>query len=225
MELTATEKRRAGTAIEYTFREYSREGGLKELQTKAGEAEQSCSAHIYSLAQFAVKNSKNLSTATEKFQEMCSYAEAGYKDKHGVANLKDVLPVWSVYKSNIIRGMKLGLSPLDHETEGAFRIAVGECLRQAAGSSTGDVDRTEPAKQDTRLTVEDADDLLDNTNIHEGLRQLVAQLMIEAEYVRRGREEQAQAIVRKAVAELAELVDRRRITHKPTRTALSAHLH
>lgn len=225
MELTATEKRRAGTAIEYTAREYSREGGLKQLQAKTDEAEQTCAMHIYSLAQFAVKNSKNLTTATERFQEMCSYAEAGYKEKHDVANLKDVLPVWSVYKSNIIRGMKLDMSPLDHETEGAFRLAVGEHLRQTTSGSTGDVDRAEPSKQDTRLTVEDADDLLDSTNIHEGLRGLVAKLMIEAEYVRKGREADAEAIVKRAVDEMSELVDRRRISHKPTRTAISAHLH
>lgn len=224
MDLTATEKRRAGTAIEYTFREYTRDGGLKELQTKTDEADQTCAAHIYSLAQFAVKNTKNLETATEKFQEMCSYAEAGYKDKHGVANLKDVLPVWSVYKSNIIRGMKLGLSPADHTTEGAFRVAVGESLRQAARNIAADV-APAASKQDTRLTFDDADDLLDNTNIHERLRKLVATLMIEAEYVARGREEEAEGIIRKATQELAELVDRRRITHKATRTALSAHLH
>src|SRR5262245_9436235 len=111
-ELTATEKRRAGTAIEYTFREYTKDGGLRELQTKTDNADQTCATHIYSLAQFAVKNVKGLAAATERFQEMCGYAETGYKDKHEVQNLKDVLPVWSVYKSNIVRGMKLGLSPL-----------------------------------------------------------------------------------------------------------------
>ena len=224
MELTATEKRRAGTAIEYTFREFSKDGGLRELQTKTDAADQTCASHIYSLAQFAVKNTKNLELATEKFQEMCGYAETGYKDKHKVANLKDVLPVWSVYKSNIVRGMKLGLSPLDHETEGAFRLAVGESLRESVRNIATDV---APAgtKQDSRLTVDDADTLLDSTSIHEGLRTLVAQLMIEAEYVRKGREAEAEDIVRGAVKALSELVDRRRITHKPTRTLISAHLH
>lgn len=225
MELTAVEKRRAGTAIEYTFREYTKDGGLREVQTKANEAEQSCAAHIYSLAQFAVKQTKKLEEAMERFSEMCAYAETSYKEKHQVENLKDVLPVWAVYKSNIIRGMKLGLSPVDHATEGAFRTAVGESLRQATRDVATPVARSDANKQDTRLTVEDADDLLDSTNIHEGLRELVAKLMIEAEYVRKGREADAEAIIRKAVDELSELVDRRRITHKPTRTAISSHLH
>lgn len=224
MELTATEKRRAGTAIEYTFREFTKDGGLRELQTKTDAADQTCATHIYSLAQFAVKVSKGLVTATDKFQEMCSYAETGYKDKHGVQNLKDVLPVWSVYKSNIVRGMKLGMSPVDHATEGAFRLAVGESLRQTARKLADNVAPT-TSKQDSRLTLADTDDLLDSTNIHEGLRALVAKLMIEAEYVRKGREAEAEAIIAKAVDSLAELVDRRRITNKPTRTALSAHLH
>jgi hypothetical protein len=225
MNLSTVEKRRASTAIEYTYRDYTKEGGLKELQTKVDQLEQGCAGHIYSLAQFAVKQTKNLKAAADRFGEMCEHAEAGYKNKHEVKNLKDVLPVWSVYKSNILRGMRLDMSPLDHATEGAFRIAVGEVLRQAAGNSAASVETTSESKQDTRLTVEDADDLLDDANIHEGLRKLVARLMLEAAYVKIGREAEAEAIVQQAVDKLHELVDRRRITHKPTRTALSAHLH
>lgn len=225
MKLTAVEKRRAGTAIEYTFRDYTKEGGLRELQTKTAEVDQSCASHIYSLAQFAMKQTESVAAAAERFSEMCEYAEDGYKKKHEVANLKDVLPVWAVYKSNILRGMKLGLSPLEHATEGAFRTAVGESLRSAAQQGAANVDRPTTSKQDARLTMEDADDLLDSTSIHEELRALVAKLMIEAAYVKRGREAEAEAIVRRAVDELSELVDRRRITHKPTRNALTAHLH
>lgn len=228
MQLTAVEKRRAGTAIEYTFRDYTRDGGLRELQEKTNEADQSCAGHIYSLALFSTKQSKNLEDAAVRFGDMCDYAEAGYKKKHEVENLKDVLPVWSVYKSNILRGMRLGLNPAEHATEGAFRTAVGESLRQAVRASTDEVDTAASgSKQDTRLTMGDADDLLDSTNIHEGLRALVAKLMIEAEYVKRGREAEAEAIVQRAVEELGELVDRRRITHKPTRSAIStsARLH
>lgn len=229
MQLTAVEKRRAGTAIEYTFRDYTREGGLRELQEKTTEADQSCAGHIYSLALFATKQSKNLDAAATRFGEMCDYAEAGYKKKHEVENLKDVLPVWSVYKSNILRGMRIGLNPAEHATEGAYRTAVGESLRQSVRTSTDEAGTdTAGSKQDARLTVEDADDLLlDSTNIHEGLRSLVAKLVIEAEYVKHGKEAAAEAIVQRAVEELGELVDRRRITHKPTRSAIStsARLH
>lgn len=225
MNLSPVEKRRASTAIEYTFRDYTKEGGLKELQTKVDQLEQGCAGHIYSLAQFAVKQTKTLAAACERFLEMCEHAEGVYKEKHEVKNLKDVLPVWSVYKSNILRGMRLDMSPLDHATEGAFRIAVGEVLRQTTTAGAAGVDSTSESKQDTRLTVDDADDLLDDANIHEGLRKLVARLMLEAAYVKIGREQEAEAIVQRAVNELHELVDRRRITHKPTRTALTAHLH
>lgn len=224
MQLTAVEKRRAGTAIEYTFRDYTREGGLRELQEKTTEADQSCAGHIYSLALFATKQSKNLDAAATRFGEMCDYAEAGYKKKHEVENLKDVLPVWSVYKSNILRGMKLGLDPADFDSEGAYRLAVGESLRAAVHAVATPVERTTPARQDSRLTAEDADDLLDSTNIQEGLRAQVAKLVIEAEYVKRGKEKEAEAIVATAVEALSTLIDRRRMD-KPTRTAISASVH
>lgn len=224
MDLTAVEKRRAGTAIEYTFRDYTKKGGLRELQTQVDVLEQGCAGHIYSLALFAVKQSKKLSVAGDRFGEMCLYAEAGYKKKHEVENLKDVLPVWSVYKSNILRGMKLGIDPTNFDSEGAYRLAVGESLRAAVHAVATPVERTSPAKQDSRLTAEDADDLLDSTNIHEGLRAQVAKLVIEAEYVKRGKEKEAEAIVATAVEALSTLIDRRRMD-KPTRTAISASVH
>lgn len=221
MELKTVEKRRAGTAIEYTHRDYTKEGGLREVETKLGELEQGCASHIYSLAQFAMKQGGTLKVAADRFSEMCEYAESSYKKKHEVANLKDVLPVWAVYKSNILRGMRLNFDPLEYETEASFRLAVLESLRTSG--SGAEPTRASPAKQSERLTFDDADDLLDSTRMGKNLRGLIAKLVVEAEYIRKGREEEAEEIIAEAVQKLGGLIDHRRIKDRPTREAISMH--
>jgi hypothetical protein len=213
MELTTIDKRRAGTAFEYTLRDYTREGGLHDLEQKVEAATTKCSSYIFSLAQFASRQKKNIATATEHFSELCLYAETSYKTKNNVENLKDVLPVWSVYKSNILRGMRAGFDPAEYGSEGAFRN-VGE------PSERSSVPATTPAKPNQTVTIETAGDLFGTTSIRSSMQMLLARLVVEAEFVRKGREKEAEQIVQKCVADLNALVDKRRIKDAATKAAL-----
>src|SRR5690606_14490578 len=114
--LTSQAKRRAALAIENTRKAY------EELEA----VEQKCSSYIFGLAQFAAETCPKKKQPAELFGALCAYAEVQYKERFNVVNLKEALPVWSVYKSNILAGMRLGLNPKDYSSEWELRKATAD---------------------------------------------------------------------------------------------------
>jgi hypothetical protein len=231
MELNALMKRRAGLAIENTYTEYSKEGGVADLEARLAKAHEGCSKHIFNLATFIVSKSDDLADATAQFAAVCVYAEAQLKEKHQIENVKDALPVWGVYKSNILRGMKLGLDPTDHATEGAFRAATMDEVRargpQAVETEDEEVvDIGEPVLpipvEPHTVNIEEAEMIVEASTIVEPLKGLVARLVVETEYIRPDKTKEAARILSQAIDALHRLVDVRKIEDAATREALHA---
>lgn len=230
MELNATMKRRAGLAIENTYSEYRKDGGVADLEKKLEAAHGSCSKHIFNLCSFVVKQADDLSDGTKQFAAVCVYAEAQLKEKHQIENVKDALPVWGVYKSNLLRGMRLGLDPSSFDSEGAFRAATMDEVRSRGPQLVDrDVDETEedegpqitmrPSAPQT-VNIEQAEMLVESSTIIAPLKALVARLVVETEYIRKGKEREAVRILTEAVDALHALVDQRKIRDAATKEAL-----
>lgn len=239
--LSTAARRRAGLAIENTHKEYTKEGGLRDREKEKSEAEQKCSTYIFGLAQFAAQNRPKSVSTEDMFATLCKYAESQFKDKHNVTNVEDALPVWKVFKSNINRGLRAGLDPKKFETEWEFRKATAESAGVNIGARTpshkGPIERTErvngngeaasvaaPATPRPAI-VESAEEMLETTTIRPNLRERLARLVVQAEYVKPGAEDEAEKILDEAFRKLATLIDRRRIRDSATKEALRAALH
>lgn len=229
MELNAVMKRRAGLAIENTYSEYRKEGGVADLETKLAKAHEGCSKHIFNLAGFVVKQADDVSDGAKQFAAVCVYAEAQLKEKHQIENVKDALPVWGVYKSNILRGMRLGLDPSSFDSEGAFRAATMEEVRAKGpqlATRDGDEVEDEPAitlrpSEPKTVNIEQAELMVESSTIIAPLKALVARLVVETEYIKRGKEREAVRILTEAVDALHALIDQRKIRDAATKEALA----
>src|SRR5690606_2165485 len=127
------------------------------------------------------------------------------------------LPVWAVYKSNICTGFAFGLDPRDHETEWEFRKAVAE--RRAPESPSHGVTQR-PSDQVTqeaapvrpqRTTAPVVESFVSRTTIAPPLQLLLTRLVLEADHIRKGKEDEAAAILREALERISVLLDKRRI--------------
>lgn len=222
LELSTPVRRRAGLAIENTHKEYVRAGGLRELQDKAVKAEQKSSTYIYALARHAFE-SPNVEDPDELFNAMCRYAEEQFKTKHSVENVKDAIPPWATFKSNINRGIRLGLKPNDYPSEWEFRKAVAE----EANSTTGSANRSAaapspPANEGPKtLSAPQADDWIETTTIHKKLRDSITNIVVEAEFIRPDSIDEAREILADASRKLAALIDRRRVRDPATKKVMS----
>lgn len=213
--LTGAMKRKAVEAIEAMAK---LQPGIAETQTKLEKQEAGASAHIYGLAQLAADQTKVPHPAM--FGELCAYAEGQYKAKHQVTNLKDVLPVWAMFKSNILRGMRLGISPSDHANEYQFRKATREKLAEALTRTTVTTTTVEKPKAETAAP-EEVEAFLSQTTIVPRLAVWIGRLTIEAEYVKTGKMKEAEEIFREAVQKLGPLLDQQKIRDDATREALA----
>ena len=225
MELTTTIKRRAGLAIENTYTDYTKEGGVADLESKLAKAHEGCSKYIFNLAAFIVKQSDDLKDGVAQFTAVCAYAETQLKEKHKIESVKDALPVWGVYKSNILRGMRLGLDPQEFDSEGAFRAATMEEVRAAVvpeNEGVLDVGEPLPPVEPHTLGIDEAEQMMESSTIVEPLKALIARLVVESEFIRRGKTAEAARILTAALDALHKLVDHRRIRDAATREALGA---
>lgn len=206
--LTPAAKAKAFEAIQAMHRACIGKAGITALTAKLTSKHESAAAHIYGLAVFAARKEEKLPKAVALFREMCRHAEAELKAKLEVANLKDAVPIWAVYKSNITRGMNLGISPLDHESEKAFRQAMAE-----AAAPTQD-----PVPSPALIT--DVERFLArDTTIADRLRDRLQRIVLEAQYVKHSKLAQAEEIFQDASERLAELLDHRSLPdHEPTRS-------
>lgn len=228
LELSATARRRAGLAIENTHKEYTREGGLKDLSEKMERSEQKTSTYIYGLARFAFE-SPNIEDPDELFNAMCLYAEEQFKSKHKVDNLKSVLPPWATFKSNINRAIRMGLKPTEYGSEWELRKAVAE---EASGTTSGSAaQRTKtasspPASQGPKtLLAPQAEEWVATTTIHGNLKPLIERLAVQAEFVKKDLVDEASDILSEASTKLATLIDNRRVRDPATKTLLQHAVH
>lgn len=219
--LPATGKRLAVRAIEAVFAAYSAKGGLRETLELAETQAAGISRHIYSIATNAAKHHKRIGDAAAEFSALCMYAENTFKSKHQVENLRDAVPVWNVFKSNILRGMRLELSPLDAANERAFRTKTMEAVaakRGLAVTSDAEDDDTEAADEEgvVRITtragpqpMETIEQFVATTTVRDTLKVLVAQVIFSCEHIKPSKADEAAAILQRAWSELGPLVSKR----------------
>jgi hypothetical protein len=67
------------------------------------------------------------------FSALCAYAEdtfrARLKESGEPTSLKESIPVWAVFKSRILRGMRMGLNPAEFKNEFGMVKAVSEKIQ------------------------------------------------------------------------------------------------
>lgn len=198
-QLTRSAKARAARAIEDVHLAYYAKGGIRDLEDKLGEQRGAAARHIFALAIYASENAETLEEAIAQFQALCAYAEARYKQEHDVVNLKEVLPTWAVFKSNILRGMReYGLDPIEYRSEGAFRVAMQRQQEQLALPS--------PPK----LTQRAIDKALSTTVTYDPVRTLLSQILFECQSLKRSKQKDAEAVLRETMDRLSQFVDQRK---------------
>jgi hypothetical protein len=214
-DLKPAAKRVAARAIEDVHLAYYEKDGIRDTAAKLEGQVDSAAKHVYSLAQFASKaHPGNLETAAALFGTMCLYAENEYKREHEVENLREALPTWATFKSNVLRGLRLGLDPREFKTEKIFRSRTMEAISRTRGEPEqlsdlrDDSARDGPPKQ---LDEAEIEDFVATTTVPETLRQLLSQVVYAVEVVKPARIRQAEEILRETWQKLGALTDKRRI--------------
>lgn len=208
--LSRAAKMRASRAIEAVHTAYHETGGIRELETALDEKRGAAAKHVYGLAVFASEQHKKRNDAIALFLAMCAYAEAQYKAEREVANLKDALPTWAVFKSNILRGIReYGLDPRDHRSEGAFRVAMQKAEPAERSVAAAKVIQLPAAPHVAGHN--DIEKFLATTTVRPTLRTLLGQIIFECETLKPSQAKEAEAILRTAMDALAPLVDQRKV--------------
>lgn len=199
-QLSRAAKSRAARAIENVHLAYYEKGGIRDLEDKLGEQRGAAARHIFALAQYASETAEDLPEAIANFLGMCAYAEAKYKEDHDIVNLKEVLPTWAVFKSNILRGIReCGLDPIEYRSEGAFRIAVQKELEKKA------LPPPPPADWPS------IEDVLATTITQDSTRTLISQILFELGALKPSKRAEAEAILRETMDRLQPFVDQRKV--------------
>lgn len=169
------------------------------------------SQHIFGLSQYAAKETKTVEQATEMFQALCGYAEVTFRARLEASgeptSLKESIPVWATFKSRILRGMRMGLSPADYKNEFGLVKAVRE-------KAQAEPKAAQPAD------IHDVEDFLAQTTIVPRLAVWVSRLTLEAEYIRPSKLSEVEALYKEFVERLAPFLDKKRIQDDATRDAL-----
>jgi hypothetical protein len=227
--VTAAKQRAAG-AIENCWKAYHDEDtGLKLREQQAAVAGAKASSYIFGLAQFAAEVCPKRYRPDDVFTALCAYAEAKLKEKHDVDNLKEALPCWATFKSNIVGGMRAGLDPQEFPTEWEFRKAGMEARISVIDTRNAVADHRlvtespsdQVTKLPTHLRIEPVRKFMRSTSIASSLKLVLAQLLASADYVKKGKEAEAEAILSEASTKLLALVDKRRVKDEATRLALA----
>lgn len=206
IKLSPVAKRKGIEAIDAT---YKLQGELTSLANTLEDRTVTASEHIYGLARWAMGEHRDPAQGVQLFSAICADAEATLKARLGVKNLKDALPVWSVFKSNVMRGLRLGLDVTEHKTEWEFREAVRE-----------HVNANRAAPEPKTATAEDMTEFLGSTTIAAPLQFLLTQINLEAEYVKPANVKKAQELMRTFAEDLRALIDVRRIQDDATKQLL-----
>jgi hypothetical protein len=202
--LTPAQQAKALRVIEDVHLTYHGKGGVRELVEEAEKKVQSASQHVYSLAVYASKQSDSLEDAAALFRELCSFAEAAYKEQHGVDSVREALPTWAVYKSNVLRGVtQFGLDPVDYRSERQFRIAYEAKIPKV---------KQRPSSRDPELRPpDDIAQFLETTPVRSLLRGPISDLVYRAEAIAYGKTSEAETVIKAAAEKLDRLVDRSKL--------------
>lgn len=203
-------RRLAAKAIESVHLAYYEKGGIRDTAATLTTQLESASVHVYAIAKFAAKAESSLEEAGSLFIEMCDYAETEYKREHDVENLREALPTWATYKSNVLRGLRAGLSPLDFKTEKVYRSKTMEKVSKAR-LTTIDTTPSDADDSPRMQTEEEVTELVASTGIPDVLQQLVASVVYAAEIVNSRKLAQAEEILREAWQKLGALTDKRKL--------------
>lgn len=79
-------------------------------------------APIFTLAKSAYEGADKtqFKERLEAFTKACKAAETAYKEANGGKPVSELLPYWRVVKSEVMRGLKLGMNPTGHASYTAF---------------------------------------------------------------------------------------------------------
>jgi hypothetical protein len=141
---------------------------------------------------------------------MCSYAEEAYKTKHSVTSVREALPSWATLKSYVLRGMTLGLSPLEYDTETKFRAAAAAKIGREPGAVVTAI--ATAIQRSGPVPFDEVEGFVATTTIAEPLRVMVSNLVFSAEIVKPGKIAQAEEVLRKAWHDLSPYIDKRKLT-------------
>jgi len=132
-----TLKHTAAKTMETMFRAYHAKGGVAEMEAKLEQKRSGLAQGIFELAVTAARlGDKKLSWTEAYFKAICKAAETEFKETHAdVENIKEALPCWPVFKSEILRAINDGLSPADFDNYGALKSARMEQSRASREST------------------------------------------------------------------------------------------
>jgi hypothetical protein len=187
-DLTPAAKRRASEAIHRVHELYYVRGGIRDTVDKLQDKQEEAGKVIYNMALYCAEALPKPAQQAGLFLGMCKYAERAYKEEFGVTNVAEALPAWRVYKSNILKGVRLGLDPREHKNEYSLRKAIAEELR----GDDGDQQRLLGAQK-----------LL--TTLPGRLKPLFVQALEQLDHVPKEQVPAAVEIVRQAVADIKQL--------------------
>lgn len=211
--LTGAQKRIADRAIEDMHLAYYEKGGLRDAIEHAKKKSEGVSAHIYKLATYAAKNTPDLGAALDLFGRLCKRAEATYKEVHKVENVKDAIPVWAVFKSNIGGAMRDGLSPLGYKNEHALRDARDALQQQTPviAHKRGTPALADNSSRAAAAGPDEIEQFLAQSGVHDSLRTIASITVLNLEYVKPSKRDEAAVIMKTANDQLAQLADRRKM--------------
>lgn len=197
--LTPAAKRKAAKAIEdMHLAYYEAETGVRALYEKLEAQVDNTSKHIFRLAQDAFKQADgDFEKAIAIYRAMCKYAEDSYKATHDVPNVYETLPVWRVFKSNILRGLKNRVNPLEYQSENAYRKATTDMVVHPAGGFSS-------------AQVEQVQEWLNTVTIPKEIRPHLSRILALSEFLKENRVHDAEEVLAETFERLAELADRRK---------------
>lgn len=196
--LSAAEKSRARRAAEHFV------AAAKHWVPAAEETEKlrgEMTGQLLGLAQYAWHtHRRNAARAEELYKALTAESELHIKTTMKVSNLKKELNSWAPIKSVILRGMRMGLPPVDYDSYTAFRDAT---LKQVEVRSK----RKALPRTIQKLEIDGIEERFDDTGIHNILRTDIARVIAVAEHIAEGKEREAQALTREYLERMAQLMD------------------
>jgi hypothetical protein len=132
-----------------------KKGGIEDTQTLLKGLQGKVGEHVYAIAKTAMEHCKGYSLSVTRlyFHALCSKAEEALKSKHIEEKNEEkpigqLIPLWSVYKTSIAKGLEKGIDPamrneesnaLVYPTASLYRAAVQEieAKERQTGSQAG----------------------------------------------------------------------------------------
>lgn len=155
---------------------------------------------LLSLAQYAwTEHKRNPVKAEELYKALTAEGEVHIKTTLRVSNLKKELQSWAPIKSVILRGMRLGLPPVEYDTYTKFRDAT---LHQVEVRSR----RKALPRVIQKLDIDDIEDQLAKTSLVNILKTETARVVAVMTQIDEGNAREAQALTREYLERLAQLM-------------------